>query len=480
MFVSPPFKHDFINICILSDKSSATTYALVHRPQNDPKVHDASSSFMVFQELAPAQAHKIKNRSELESELFGSEHSGDARGLIVRENEGEAAEYGIYYDDTIYDYMQHMRDMNGGNGSGESYFVEASTKKEKGNEKVKLEVALRAVTLDDSTGDNQASETGKQLLDDEILPSRNLQRTTYQDQQDVPDALAGFQPDMDPRLREVLLALEDEAYVDDEEYLFGELANDREEISSAEFEKLGFVDDFQAEDPGWETDDTAKPMQEYEHETPIMTLSPSDLNHPTNAGPDHGDVGWMVEFSKFKKAAKSSRPGVVPTPSNAELQSSIMTGSSRAGGRLKKRKGALTSSTGYSMTSSSLFRTAGLTLLDARFDKIEEDYANGEVMPDDDDDDCAVSVMTGHLSNASRVSHASNVSAASEWSTTSSQAPNLVLRKDIDGIMDEFLGGYSISGKKRVKKGGYKSGMEQLDEIRRELGRPRNTTQKAA
>ena len=27
----------------------------------------------------------------------------------VRKNEGEAAEYGIFFDDTEYDYMQHLR-----------------------------------------------------------------------------------------------------------------------------------------------------------------------------------------------------------------------------------------------------------------------------------------------------------------------------------------------------------------------------------
>lgn len=29
----------------------------------------------------------------------------------MRENEGEAAEYGIYFDDTEYDYMQHLRSV---------------------------------------------------------------------------------------------------------------------------------------------------------------------------------------------------------------------------------------------------------------------------------------------------------------------------------------------------------------------------------
>lgn len=456
------------------DKSNSTTYALVHRPQNDPKIHDASSSSMVFQELAPSQAHKIKSRNDLESELFGSEN-GEDEGPQLRDNEGEAAEYGIYYDDTEYDYMQHMRDLNGGDGSGESYFVEAPVKKGKGKGegKVKLEDALRGVSLEDSGSDLGA---GQQLLDEDILPSKILKKTTYQDQQDVPDVLAGFQPDMDPRLREVLEALEDEAYVDDEEDLFGELAKDRQEISLSEFEELGFDEDGANDDEGgWETDDTAKPKKEYKDSA--IPPNPRSADESSEATNDHGDGDWMAEFSKFKNDAKASKANKAAAPSNAELQSSIMTGTSMTGGRRKKRKGAMTSSTGYSMTSSSLFRTEGLTLLDARFDKIEEDYADNDMM--DDDDDGAASVMTGQLSTVSGLSRASNMSSASKWSTTSSQAPNLVIRKDFDGIMDEFLGGYSMSGKRRVKKGGYQNGMEQLDEIRRELGKPRIAAQKA-
>ena len=423
---------------------------------------------MVFQELAPSQAHKIKNRSDLELELFGSDDV-ESEAPEIRENEGEAAEYGIFYDDTEYDYMQHMRDLNGGNGSGESYFVEAPAKKEKGKGKVKLEDALRGVSLDDIKGRLGGSESGKQLLDDDILPSRNLKKPSYQDQQDIPDVLAGFQPDMDPRLREVLEALEDEAYVDDEEDLFGELAKDREEISLAEFEELEYMDEgVQDDEAGWESDHTAKPTREYNDSGPKLATVLSSAAIPPDTGPDHGDGEWMAEFSKFKKATKTQKTGKAANPSNADFPSSILTGSSLAGGRHKKRKGALTSSTGYSMTSSSIFRTEGLTLLDARFDKIEEEYADHDALSDDDDDSAA-SVMTGQVSNVSGISRSSNLSSTSKWSTSSSQAPNLVMRKDFDGIMDEFLGGYSMSGKRRVKKGGYKSGMEQLDEIRQEL-----------
>ncbi|KAL8861428.1 MAG: hypothetical protein Q9178_002301 [Gyalolechia marmorata] len=435
------------------DKNNATTFALVHRPQNDPKIHDASSSSMVFQELAPSQARKIKTRSDLESELFqDTERIGSQPPL--RENEGEAAEHGVYYDDTDYDYMQHLRDLNEQNSKSESYFVEAPVKRKdvKGKQKISLEDALRATAIDDGT-------TNKQLLDEDILPSKNLRQTTYQDQQEIPDVLAGFQPDMDPRLREALEALEDDAYVDDEEDLFGELAKDGE-VSLQEFEELGFVGDGDAmEDDGWETDDTVKPAKENKkHNIPQMPDAVGDVAMAD--GLDHGDGDWMKEFSKYKTAERIAK-AAVPEARNPDLQSSILTGTSMTGGRRKKRKGAMTSSTGYSMTSSSLFRTEGQTLQDARFDKTMEDYAEEDM----DEADDGASIMTGN----SIISRPSSVA--------SSHAPPL--RNDFDSIMDEFLGSYSMSGKKRVKKGGYQSGLEQLDEVRKELGPARLSRQKA-
>ena len=432
---------------------------------------------MVFQELAPTQARKIKNRNDLESELFGgSEYGGDH--LSLRDNEGEAAEYGIFYDDTQYDYMQHMRDLNGGDGTGESYFVEAPSKGKsgKGKEKMSLEDALRESTLEDGQsggGLTKVEAVGKPKLGDDVLPSKDLRQTNYQDQQDIPEVLSGFQPDMDPRLREVLEALEDEAYVDDEEDLFGELAKDRKELSLREFEELGLMeDDDQMEDEGWESDDTAKPSKKYNSSNiSYIPPTPSSVDVSMDDLPDHGDGDWMAEFSKFKKAdtSKKAKPATSAAKANADLQSSMFsTPSSTLTSRHKKRKGAMTSTSNFSMTSSSLARTEGLTLLDARFDKIEEEYAkdNGYDGLDDDDEDGGASVMTGK-------SGMSGMSRMSKTSTTSSQAPSLTTRKDFDGIMDEFLGGYSMSGKKRVKKGKYQSGMEQLDEIRKELGRPK-------
>lgn len=95
----------------------------------------------------------------------------------------------------------------------------------------------------------------------------------------------------------------------------------------------------------------------------------------------------------------------------------------------------------------------------------------------------AASGMTGGT-NASRISRystasgMSGVSGISSYSrATDSEAPQLE-RTDFNSIMDEFLGGHSKQGKtgRRVKKSGYQTGMEQLDEVRSGLGPARFRT----
>ena len=431
-----------------------------------------------MQELAPSQGHKVKSRHDLEAELFGPSESGSNVPSTLRDNEGEAAEHGIYFDDTEYDYMQHIRDLNSGNGDGESFFVEAAPKKKDGKARTKISLAdaLRNASLAEESQGTESPSGISLIRDEDLLPSQDLKKMTYQDQQDVPDVLAGFQPDMDPRLREVLEALNDEAYVDDEEEFFGEISKGGEEVSLDEFEKTDFWEDG-ADDAGWESDETEKPAKEYKsggmpppsipngtdtslkdgaalhkHGGMPPPLGPNDPDVNMEDTLDHGDGDWMKEFSKFKQDKTASKKNLVA----GFPESSVITGTSMMSGRRKKRKGAMTASTNYSMTSSSLARTEGLTLLDARFDKIEEDYA-GDGM---DMDDGTASIVTGS-------------------SLASSQAPPLTTRSDFDSMMDDFLGGYSMSGKKRVKKGGYQSGIEQLDEVRKGLGPARVRVSKA-
>ena len=458
-----------------SDKKDAINYRLVHRAQNDPRIHDADAPQMVFAEIEgknnyddsePAGSSRasqyssasrwtsatgrtgrsqIKSRRDLEGEF----------GTRVRTNEGEAANYGIYYDDSEYDYMQHMRDLN--SGGGEAYFIEAKPDKKKGKQKMDLADALRAATLDDRQSDagvsmsSSVSRAASDVFGEDLAPSEFVRKTTYQDQQNIPDAIAGFQPDMDPRLREVLEALEDEAYVEDEEDFFAELTQDPGEVGQYEWEEQDFEDDYRGEflaedDAGWETDDT------------IKASSPKPKKEKAPAEPEDGHMDYMEEFKKFKSDAKAGKAPKPAAPS--DVQSSVLTGASAltAGGRKKKRKGALTSTSSYSMTSSALHRTEGLTLLDQRFDKIEEEYAD-DYFPDD------ASMMSG-MSGLSKMSGMTGMSGMSNMS----EVPQL--RSDFDSIMDDFLGNHAAVGKRKnyIRKGKVMSGLEQLDEVRKGLG----------
>ncbi|OQO03444.1 hypothetical protein B0A48_10108 [Cryoendolithus antarcticus] len=491
------------------DKKTATTFALVHRAQNDPLINDDEAPSMVFAEKqtrhvpdedfnalpssssasafssTSTRSRKVKQRGDLEDEF----------GVAFRPYEGQAAEHGVFFDDTQYDYMQHMRDL--GTGQGPVTWVPAAQPKEKGKGKQKLEDALRDMEIcggDDlqSVGQSSmASSVARSLLPEEVLPSEFVMRRSYQDQQDVPDEIAGFQPDMDPRLREALEALEDEEYVDDEDDdLFGELTKEGREVEIDEWERLGeqqmFTEGEAELDDGWESDitvtakDTSKrePLPTPGLDNDEIPTAPTDVQAEPPADPTSG--AWFDEFKKFKSAAKEDAGKTPNAPPSALASSALF---STATGRTKKRKGAKTSTTNYSMSSSALLRTDQQTLLDSRFDKVERMYALDELGDEDDDDmplndtTSLASGMTGGT-NASRMSRystksgMSGVSGISSYSrATDSEAPMLE-RSDFSSIMDEFLGGHSKQGKtgKRVKKSGFQTGMEQLDEVRRQLG----------
>jgi len=422
---------------------------------NQREESEPAGSSRASQYSAATGRSKIKSRRDLESEFQEK----------VRRNEGEAANYGVYYDDTEYDYMQHMRDL--GSGGGEAYFVEAPSEKKKGKQKLDLADALRNTSLDDRQSDAGLSMTSNMssvsdLFGEDMAPSEFVRKSTYQDQQNIPDAIAGFQPDMDPRLREVLEALEDDAYVDDEDDIFGELAKDGYEVDQREWDDTFDHDDQDAmdrfldePDDGWESDDTIKASSPAPKVQPI---DPDSLPAPDEApaATREGDLDYLEDYKKFK-AAKPAKPAA-PSAMDASLISGLT-----AGGRKKKRKGAMTSTSGYSMSSSALHRTEGLTLLDQRFDKIEEEYADDGFGNDNFPDDAS---MISGMSKISDISKMSGVSGMSTWS--SSEAPPL--RSDFDSIMDDFLGNHHTQGKRRVKKGKQQSGLEQLEEVRKGLG----------
>ncbi|KAG4306439.1 hypothetical protein PORY_000427 [Pneumocystis oryctolagi] len=264
------------------DKKKAVTFYLAHRSQRDPLIYDNEVPSRV---LIPAHSGNEQKKSKAEKKPVKE----------VRENTGEALLYGISYDDTEYDYMQHLREVGKSPGT----------------------ILLQAPTYKKSDIIHE--------LPKEVFPSETEQKRNYQDQQSVPDSISGFQPDMDPELREVLEALDNDCYLSSDED--GDLDA---LIKSGKIEDLNHSQNTDSE--CWDSDDTIKAPKE------------SFLNK--NYEYENNDNSAFKEVLKYKK--KNSRKSLSTTTYN-------------------------------SMSSSILPRSEALMLLDDRFEKIEKEYNDNNI-----------------------------------------------------------------------------------------------------
>jgi protein LTV1 len=250
-----------------------------------------------------------------------------------RPNVGEAAEYGVYFDDTDYDYMQHLRPVG---MTADAIMLEAPATKGKGKGKAKEDI----------------------FLPDESLPSQNeLSLAAARDaMQSVPSELSGFNPDLDQHLRQTLEALEDDAFVEnndapgeaDLEDIFGELLGEgaRREGEKGEWD-------------GWEF---------REEGVGATMIGPSQ-----DAGKDDL-TSRVAAFKKSQAQASEALSDDEQKPDHSEGGDTIgrlpsLPPLSVIGGK-RRRKGAGSDASGFSMSSSSMFRNDGLRGLDAQFDRV--------------------------------------------------------------------------------------------------------------
>ncbi|GMM32922.1 Ltv1 protein [Saccharomycopsis crataegensis] len=385
------------------DKKNAQTFAVVYRSHEDSKFHDEDASENVLMPIGQKNKrnNKIKTKSQLEKELDADIKSGKIRG-----NEGEAALYGITYDDSKYDYMQHFKTIGGGNG----VFI---PKKEKQDKNKLNEILFK----EDLLGDAGASGNG------------DKKKVNYQTMQNIPDEIAGFKPDMDYKLREVLEALEDEEYVDDDENVFNDLLQGGERSE----------DEFDDEDE-WDMDNF------------------DDAGYDTEEFEKEGDQGWEAGFRKFQAENKSKQNDwdsddefeeeddvlpELPDMSGANLTKSAAAAATKKKSKTKerKKKGAMTDTSSFSMSSSALFRTEGLSLLDDRFEKLQLNY-------DDEDEE---------------------EPAEFDMSTQ---------RQDFENMLDDFLDNHELEkgGRRIVKKDAAKTKLQKAaDSVSRgKLAKKRN------
>lgn len=223
--------------------------------------------------------------------------------------------------------MQHLKPVGLQEDGVDSIWLEAPTKS-KG--KAKAKEPINFVELPEGT-----------------LASKTELPRNYEAQESIPSSIAGFQPDMDPHLRQVLEALEDDAFVDEglEDDFFGELVADGERGSDEDVE-------YEFREEG--VSDTAHDGAE------------------TGDG-EAADEPWEARFARFKQTQKSAPQEEDTSDLDAYSEGGDTVGTlpqmSVIGGKKRRRKGASDAS-GYSMSSSSMWRNEHLTVLDERFDQV--------------------------------------------------------------------------------------------------------------
>ncbi|KDE07887.1 hypothetical protein MVLG_01798 [Microbotryum lychnidis-dioicae p1A1 Lamole] len=409
-------------------KPGTRTFQLVHRSQRDPLINDPEASDRVLKEVGAKQRPKGNAAGPPASDL---ELTVDRAPPSI---EGDAAAYGVYFDDTQYDYMQHLRRVG---DVGESYLVEAPSKKGKrpvGNKDVR---SSEGVVVKDSPSTELE-------LPEEALPSHPLDEVSYVEATISRTETKGLQPDLDPNIREVLEALDDDDYAldaegdsEDEDDFFNSIVQGGEVIGSHGWHRPNLD-----EEPGSdrkERDPLARGMRE-------LAL--------TTHGDGNDEVGDSLEarVARFK-ATSANAPSSELSDEDGFSEGGDTIAELKAGSaRRPPRRGASAVGSHFSMSSSAMFRNQGLQTLDERFDQIEKLYE------DDSDDESWGEHSDGPGEDDN----------AQPRATPLGQP-----REDLDQILEEFLSRYEILGGKMRHRAEGDDGdlahMGELDRLRSEL-----------
>jgi protein LTV1 len=228
--------------------------------------------------------------------------------------------------------MQHLRPVGGREEGFESILVE----------KPKRRTTLKRI--DDLP-------IPLQDLPPEVLPSTSELPRDFESQAAVQSSISGLQPNMDPHLRQTLEALEDDAYVDDDldDDFFGELIKDGERDADEPFE-----------------------YEFRENGLPIDGRNADGMHE--NDGEDEAE--WVARFATFKRE-QARKPTGTLSDSESEVDTVGQMPEFPAAGSRRRRRDTSDAS-GFSMSSSSIFRSDGLRDLDDRFDQesVSDSMAN--------------------------------------------------------------------------------------------------------
>lgn len=419
-------------------KKNAQKYVVVHRPHDDPHYYDSNATDHVLVAVdAPGQKPGSSS-----GPLGGSGTKSKPKDSEGRNTHaGEAALYGITFDDSKYDYTQHLKPI--GRDPHNSFFLAA-----KGSEPEKKSIG--DLLVEPRYGDEEAGNTNNSVFQRGVAKPEYLLH-----QQQVPEEISGFKPDLNPALREVLEALEDEAYVvnedvvvqkpdskkavdkslpeDDEEDLFAELLGSGEADGGEAFEDQ--LDE-------WDVDNLGDFEDEQYHEEMANFANVENLE-------DLKDLDYQADVRRFQKEQRRANDtddefededqleSVSPELEEQDALGELPAFDSKAKSSGKKRKerrkkGAMSDVSGFSMTSSAIARTETMTVLDDQYDQIISGYENYEEEQIEDEEDYKPFDM-------------------------------LKERPDFESMLDDFLDNYELDsgGRKLVKKD------EEVDRLKR-------------
>ncbi|AAS51275.1 ACR048Cp [Eremothecium gossypii ATCC 10895] len=353
------------------NKKTAQKFAVVHRPHDDPNYYDDEASQHVLVPVGAATSQRASKK-------------GHRKARDVNERAGEAKLYGIEFDDSQYDYTQHLKPI--GLDPENSVFIPSKNVREGDNRRKK---AVDLFVEPEYRDDRQKRS--------EPLFSRGVAKPEYLEKmQDIPDEIRGFQPDMNPALREVLEALEDDAYVvnedvevksdppasavEDEEDLFAELLEGGEVPGGKDAEldewDIDGLDDFEEQNYRDE-------MAQFANVDNLETLQSLDVSADVRR--------FKQQMARDNANDWDSDDGLSDQGSAAEEQDDLgelpsfgtRTGAKKR--RERQRKGAKSDVSGFSMSSSAIARTEVMTILDDKYDQVIGSYENYEEEQDEEE-----------------------------------------------------------------------------------------------
>ncbi|KAG0658616.1 hypothetical protein C6P44_004030 [Monosporozyma unispora] len=399
-------------------KKNAQKFVVVHRDHDDPDYYNDDENGHVFLPVDDLNKKHQKNRPV--SGKNDKNVLSDKRNKATTESDKPAL-YGIGFDTSKYDYAQHLKPMG---QSPNAVFVPAKFGRNNQNNKSYL-----------------------------------------RHQQNIEDSISGFKPDLNPDLREVLEALEDEAYVVNEDIEVVKPSKKVKEVKEAKHEGLDDEDDIFAElleggevdedDNAYLYDDHDNLYREDEWDIEAEMNNYEDEHYleendnilgQVNKLADLHQIDYQNDVMRFQDEQKKQKNkdyiesdneflsedeenldeeendtlGDLPTINNNKKSAAKNSKNKR---KQRHKKGAMSDVSGFSMSSSAIARTETMTVLDDSYDNIIGGYENYQEEQEEDEEDYKPFNMAEE-------------------------------RSDFESMLDDFLDNYELEsgGRKLVKK----------------------------